>query len=309
MDEFRLVEKLMGSAFELIIRDTDKTRAERLLRDGRNEIKRLENLLTEFDPLSCTSQLNANAGIRSVQVDAEVYQLIQRCISLSNLTQGAFDITVGPLKKLYNFKREDFIFPEKSAVKNALLRVGFRQIALLDDNHVFLKKKGMHISFAAVGKGYAADQVKKLWQEKAVSHGVINASGDLTVMGQKSDDRPWQIGIANPDETSEVLCYLPVENASVATSGDYEQFFMRGGTRYAHTMDPQTGKPVSGIKSVSVISPGAELCDALATAVFVMGIEVGIHFINQLPQTHCLIINDKNEVFHSRNLNFKHAEN
>ncbi|MDQ6478673.1 FAD:protein FMN transferase [Dyadobacter sp. LHD-138] len=309
MDEFRLVEKLMGSAFELIIRDTDKTRAEMLLRDGHNEIKRLESLLTEFDPLSCTSQLNANAGIRSVQVDVEVYQLIQRCISLSNLTQGAFDITVGSLKKLYNFKNEDFIFPEKSAVKNALSSVGFRHITLLDDNHVFLEKKGMHISFAAVGKGYAADQVKKMWQEKAVSHGVINASGDLTVMGQKSDARRWQIGIANPDEASEVLCYLPLENASVATSGDYEQFFMRGGIRYAHTMDPRTGKPVSGIKSVSVISPGAELCDALATAVFVMGIEVGIHFINQLPQTHCLIINDKNEVFHSRNLNFKHAEN
>lgn len=309
MDEFRLVEKLMGSAFELIIRDTDKTRAEALLLEGRDEIKRLENLLTEFDPLSCTSQLNANAGIRSVRVDAEVYQLIRRCISLSNLTQGAFDISVGPLKKLYNFKNENFIFPEKSAVKNALSCVGFRHVALLDDNHVFLKKKGMHISFAAVGKGYAADKVKKMWQEKGVSHGVINASGDLTVIGQKSDGRPWQIGIANPDETSEVLCYLPVENASVATSGDYEQFFMRGGTRYAHTIDPRTGKPVSGIKSVTVISPGAELCDALATAVFVMGIEVGIHFINQLPQTHCLIINDKNEVFHARNLNFKHAEN
>jgi thiamine biosynthesis lipoprotein len=308
MDEFRLAEKLMGSAFELIIRDTDKTRAEERLLEGRDEIKRLENLLTEFDRLSHTSRLNTNAGIKPVQVDAEVYQLIRRCIGLSSLTRGAFDISVGPLKKLYNFKNEKFVFPEKSAVKKTLSVVGFQEIALLDDNHVFLKKKGMHISFAAIGKGYAADQVKKLWQEKGVSHGVINASGDLTVIGRKSDDRSWQIGIANPDATNEVLCYLPVENASVATSGDYEQFFMRGGNRYAHTIDPRTGKPVSGIKSVSVISPGAELCDALATAVFVMGIEVGVHFINQLPKTHCLIINDKNEVFHSRNLNFKHAE-
>jgi len=308
MDEFRLVEKLMGSAFELIIRDHDKTSAEALLAEGRDEIKRLENLLTEFDKSSFTSLINANAGVKSVQVKDEVYQLIQRCIGLSNLTQGAFDITVGPLKKLYNFKNEQFIFPEKSVVRKTLSSVGFKYISLLPDNHIFLKKKGMHISFAAIGKGYAADKVKKLWIEKGVAHGVINASGDLTVIGEKTDERPWQIGIANPDNAQDVLCFLPIQNASVATSGDYEQFFMRAGTRYAHTLDPRTGKPVSGIKSVTVVGPGAELCDALATGVFVMGVEVGLHFINQLPQTHCLIINDKNEVFHSRNLNFKYAE-
>jgi len=308
MDEFRLVEKLMGSAFELIIRDTEKAGAEALLKEGRDEIKRLENLLTEFDKSSFTSLINKNAGVKSVQVDEEVYQLIARCIGLSNLTQGAFDISVGPLKKLYNFKNEKFVFPERNAIRKTLSSVGFKNILLLPDNHIFLKKKGMNISFAAIGKGYAADKVKKLWIEKSVSHGVINASGDLTVIGKKIDDRPWQIGIANPDDAQDVLCFLPIENASIATSGDYEQFFMRSGTRYAHTLDPRTGKPVTGIKSVTVVGPGAELCDALATAVFVMGVNVGLHFINQLPQTHCLIINDKNEVFHSRNLNFKYAE-
>jgi len=308
MDEFRLVERLMGSAFELIVKDSDQARAEMLLTEGRNEIKRLENLLTEFDKSSFTSLINENAGIKPVQVDGEVYQLIQRCIGLSNLTQGSFDISVGPLKKLYNFKNEQFVFPDKNAVKRTLSTVGFQHISLLPDNQVFLKKKGMYISFAAIGKGYAADKVKKLWLEKGVENGVINASGDLTVIGKKTEERPWQIGIANPDHTDDVLCFLPIENASIATSGDYEQFFMRGGKRYAHSLDPRTGKPISGIKSVTVVSPSAELCDALATAVFVMGIEVGLHFINQLPLTHCLIINDKNEVFHSRNLNFKYAE-
>lgn len=308
MDEFRLVEKLMGSAFELIIVDSDKIRAEQLLEEGRDEIKWLENMLTEFDQSSFTSMLNESAGIRPVEVDVEVYELIRRCIHLSNLTQGAFDITVGPLKKLYNFKNEGFVFPEKHAVKKILSFIGFQHISLLDNHKIFLKKKGMHISFAAVGKGYAADKVKALWLEKGVQNGVINASGDLTVIGKKSEEKPWQIGIANPDMANEVLCFLPVENASVATSGDYEQYFMRNGKRFSHNIDPRTGKPVSGIKSVTVISPGAELCDALATAVYVMGIEVGLHFINQLPQTHCLIINDKNEVFHSRNLNFKYAE-
>jgi thiamine biosynthesis lipoprotein len=308
MDEYRLVEKLMGSAFELIIRDSDKASAERLLVEGRDEIKRLENLLTEFDPSSFTSLLNKNAGVKPVQADAEVYQLIQRCVQLSNLTKGTFDITVGPLKRLYNFKKEHFVFPDKNEVKKALLSVGFQHIVFLEENKIYLKKRGMHISFAAVGKGYAADRVKKLWLDKGVQNGVVNASGDLTVIGRKSEEMPWQIGIANPDLTSEVLCYLPVENASVATSGDYEQYFVRNGKRYAHTIDPATGKPVSGIKSVTVISPAAELCDALATAVYVMGVEAGLYFIDQLPQTRCLIINDQNEVHHSQNLEFKYVE-
>ena len=308
MNEFRLVDKLMGSAFELIIVDDDKSKAEKLLQEGRDEIKRLERLLTEFDESSFTSQLNINAGIKPVPVDAEVYELIKRCINISNLTQGAFDITVGPLKKLYNFKNEQFVYPEKHAVKKTISLIGSQQISFLDDSFIFLKKKGMHVSFAAVGKGYAADKVKQLWLAKGVQNAVINASGDLTVIGKKSEEKPWQIGIANPDSANEVLCYLPIENASIATSGDYEQFFMHKGKRYSHNIDPKTGRPVSGIKSVTVISPGAELCDALATAVYVMGVEVGLHFINQLPQTHCLIINDKNEVFPSRNLNFKYAE-
>jgi thiamine biosynthesis lipoprotein len=308
MNEFRLVEKLMGSAFELIIVDDDQVKAEELLQAGRDEIKRLEKLLTEFDESSFTSQLNTNAGIKPVQVDDEVFALIKRCINISSLTQGAFDITVGRLKKLYNFKNEQFVYPEKQAVKKSLSLVGSQHISFLSDNGIFLKKKGMHISFAAVGKGYAADKVKQLWLAKGVQNGVINASGDLTVIGKKSPEKHWQIGIANPDVPNEVLCYLPIENASIATSGDYEQFFIHKGKRYSHNIDPRTGKPVSGIKSVTVISPGAELCDALATAIYVMGVEVGLHFANQLPQTHCLIINDKNELFPSQNLNFKYAE-
>lgn len=307
MSEFRHVEKLMGSAFELIISDDDQARAEELLLQGRDEIKRLERLLTEFDSASFTSRLNEAAGIKPVQADEEVYELVRRCIGLSNLTQGAFDITVGPLKKLYNFKNEHFVLPAKNSVKKTREVVGFQHISLLDDFSVYLRKKGMFISFAAVGKGYAADKVKKLWQELGVKNGVINASGDLTVLGEKAAGIPWQVGIANPDHRDEVLFHLPVSNASVATSGDYEQFFISAGKRYSHNIDPRTGKPVTGIKSVTVISPGAELSDALATAVYIMGVDVGLHFVNQLPNTHCLIIDDRNAVFHSRNLNFDYA--
>jgi len=303
-----MTRKLMGSAFELIVLEDDKNLAELALEAGLNEIKRLEELLTEYEQTSFTSLLNKNAGKIPMQAEEEVYDLLKRCINVSQLTQGSFDITVGPLKKLYNFKNERFILPDKKAVKNALKLTGYQNISLLEDRNIFLQKTGMHISFNAIGKGYAADRVKKLWTNMGIQNGVVNASGDLTVLGKKADGEAWKIGIADPDDPEKILCYLPIDNASVATSGDYEQYFVKNGIRYAHTIDPKTGKPVTGIKSVTVISPGAELSDALATAVFVMGIKTGIHFINQLPHTHCLIIDDHNRISHSANLTFEYEK-
>lgn len=307
MNEHKIVRKLMGSVFELIIIDNDKERAERFLEEGVNEIKRLENLLTEYQNSSFTSLLNKSAGVNPVPADKETYELILRCLQLSQLTQGSFDITVGPLKRLYNFRNEGFSLPEKSQIKKALSVIGYQHISLMEDWNVYLKKKGMHISFNAIGKGYAADCVKKMWQQTGVEKGVVNASGDLTVIGKKSDGQLWKIGIADPDNPDNILCYIPIDDASVATSGDYEQYFMKNGIRYAHTLDPKTGKPVTGIKSVTIISPKAELSDALATAVFVMGVKPGLHFINQLPQTHCLIIDDRNQISYSSNLVFEYV--
>jgi thiamine biosynthesis lipoprotein len=161
----------------------------------------------------------------------------------------------------------------------------------------------MHISFAAIGKGYAADCVMKLWKQRGIKSGVINASGDLTLWGKRANGSNWKVGIASPDNKDEIILWIPVEEGSVATSGDYEQFFVHDGIRYSHNINPITCKPLTGIKSVSVVSSSAELCDALCTAVYVMGVEVGLHFINQLPKTHCLIIDDANKIHHSKNLN------
>jgi thiamine biosynthesis lipoprotein len=186
--------------------------------------------------------------------------------------------------------------------------VGFNKIDLTTPNEIYLNTPGMHIAFGAIGKGYAADCVKKLLINKGITNGVVNASGDLTAWGKRADGRSWKIGIADPDEPSQILAWLPVENGSVATSGDYEQYFMRDGIRYAHNLDPKTGRPIKGIKSVTIFSPSAELSDALATSVFVMGVDVGLHFINQLPGVHGLIINDQNQIFNSHHLKINRYE-
>ena len=161
---------------------------------------------------------------------------------------------------------------------------------------------GMHIGFGAIGKGYAAYKTMKLMQQKGVSGGVINASGDLCAWGTKHDGSHWNAGIANPDSPNEILLWLQLNGLSIATSGNYEQYFELNGVRYAHNINPRNGRPVTGIKSVSIISPHAELCDALATAVTVMGVDRGLRLINQLPQTHCIIIDDRDQMHFSNNI-------
>lgn len=298
--EYRRHARLMGSAFEFVLLTEDG--GEELLDAAVAEVKRIEYLLTEFSETSQTALLNKNAGKESVSIDAEVYDIIKRSKQISAITQGAFDITSGLLKKMYNFKGQQFSLPDDVQLSNALKCVGYKNISLLDGHRIFLTQPNMHIGFGAIGKGYAADKVKELLINKGVTSGVINASGDLTAWGTRVDGKPWKVGIANPNDTDKTIAWLPILNSSVATSGDYEQYFEINGVRYSHSIDPKTGKPVKGIKSVTVVSPSAELSDALATAVTIMGREIGMHFIEQLPNTHCLLVTDKNEIVTSKHL-------
>jgi FAD:protein FMN transferase len=307
MKEHRRQARLMGSDFEFIV-VTDADTDQGLLDDCITEVKRLETLLTEFSETSATAQINHAAGNHTVEVPGEVYHLIKRCKELSALTQGAFDITAGVLKRLYNFKGGDFTWPDKTTLKQKLGLSGYDKINLTPPSQIKLEKEGMHIAFGAIGKGYAADCVKALLVHRGVTSGVVNASGDLTAWGKRPDGSPWKVGIADPDAPDRILLWLPIEGNSVATSGDYEQFVMRDGIRYSHTVDPKTGLPIKGIKSVSIVSPSAELSDALATAVFVMGADVGLHFLEQLPHVHGLIVNDKNKIFASRHLKLQKHE-
>ncbi len=298
----------MGSAFELIVGAESREEADAFIHSGVAEIQRIERLLTEFDESSVTSLINREAGQHPVVVDREVYALIERCVKLSELTQGAFDITIGPLKKLYQFKKGNYDFPDKKILHEAMGKVGYKNISLLPGYKVFFSKAGMRISFAAVGKGYAADRVKQLWLDMGVRSGVVNASGDLTVMGAKADGSPWLAAVADPDRPDARLLHMPLVDTSAATSGDYEQFFIKDGIRYSHTLDPLTGLPLRGVKSVTVISPGAELSDALATAVYVMGSDVGMHFINQISAAKCIMIDERNNLLFSKNIRFENAK-
>ncbi len=296
----------MGTSFSLGVVAENKQMADRWLKMGVNEIKRLEALLSVYQSTSVTSRINRQASENDVIIDEETFGLLERAIAISKLTKGDFDITTNPLKKLFSFKNTQFEIPSESAIKEVLKVVGYKNIELKKDNSsVKFKTIGTQISFNAIGKGYAADRVKMLWKKQGVTSGFINASGDLSAFGIKVDGSYWNVGIAHPEMTNNAVLNIPLYNASLATSGDYEQHFLYKGKRYSHNINPHTGIPLSGIKSVSVVSPSAELSDALATAVYVKGTEKGLKFIDQLPQTHCVIIDDSNTLYFSKNLQYE----
>ncbi len=305
MREYSRIAKLMGSSFKLSVVENDPIRAEKLLQVGIDEIVRIEELLSEFKSTSEVSKINQSAGSETLKVNQECYALIERSLAISELTNGCFDITVGALKKIYDFKNAEFKMPSRVRINETLNRVGYKKVRLNPENRsLSFDHENLRISFAAIGKGYASDRVKAIWKQEGVFGGYVNASGDLNTFGCKPDGTEWRVGIANPDKKEEMLLFIPGTEVSVATSGDYEQFFEYKGRRYSHNINPHTGRPLSGIKSVSIVSPSAELSDALATAVYVMGRKEGINFVDQLPQTHAIIIDDQNNLFLSKDLEY-----
>ncbi|MBS1510834.1 MAG: FAD:protein FMN transferase [Bacteroidetes bacterium] len=298
--------KLMGNAFELTAVAETAAMADACIDAGIAEIQRIEKLLTTFNENSETSLINRNAGIAPVTVSRETYNIIERSIRISGITQGAFDITYGSIdKRLWNFDESMTELPSPKMAKKMVRLINYRNIILDHDAcTVFLKEPGMRIGFGGIGKGYAAEMAKVVMKEKGTIAGIVNASGDLTTWGTQPDGTPWTVGIVHPDFKGHPFSYMNISDRAVATSGNYEKFVMINGKKYSHTIDPRTGLPVSGIKSVTIFSPNAEVCDALATPVTIMGVEKGLNLINQLHQVECVIIDDHNKIYSSKNIKY-----
>jgi thiamine biosynthesis lipoprotein len=307
LDKFKRQIKLMGNQFEIIVVANHQAFADEKIDLAIAEIKRIEQLLTTFKPDSQTNLINDNAGIKPVKVDTEVFELIKRSIKISEISQGAFDITYGSIdKSLWNFDVNMVALPSKEVAKQSVSLINYQNVILDEEEQtVFLRNEGMRIGFGGIGKGYAADCARKLLIANGVESGIVNASGDLVTWGMQPNGKPWTAGIANPNQKNKAFSSLNISNMAIATSGNYEKFAIIDGKKYSHTIDPKTGYPVSGIKSTTIICPQAELADALATPVMVMGVNVGLNLINQLKNVACIIITDDDVLYTSKNINIK----
>jgi len=294
----------MGNHFEITVVGTDEKWAFEKIDLGVAEIKRIETLLTTFDESSETNLINANAGIEPVKVSSEILNLIDRSIRISSVTQGAFDLSYGSVdNSLWNFDTTMTSLPDAKMAKSRVKLINYRNIIIdKEKSTVYLKEKGMRIGFGGIGKGYAADAAKKVMQKAGVESGVVNASGDLITWGTQPDGSIWTIGIVHPEYANSVFSYMNISGLSVATSGNYEKYIMIGGKKYSHTINPRTGLPVSGIKSVTIISTNAEIADAMATPVMIMGIEAGLDMINQIKDIEAIVIDDNNKLYASNNI-------
>jgi thiamine biosynthesis lipoprotein len=293
----------MGSRFEITAVHPDAATAWRAVEAAYAEVDRLEALISEWIEGSEVSALNRAAGVRPVHVSPEVLALVRRALAVSRLTDGAFDVTFLAVGRLWDFHAERPTLPDPAALREALAGVGADKV-VLDEvaGTVFLPDPRTRIGFGAIGKGWAANVGVRVLRSYGVTGGVVNAGGDLLAFGRREDGRPWRVGIANPLDRDRLFGYLEVTDQAVVTSGDYESFVEIAGQRFSHILDPRTGYPAREVRSATIVCPDAELADALATAVSVLGVEKGLALIDALHGVDGLLVDARGKIFLSANL-------
>ena len=302
-ENFKRTLILMGSRFDITVVASNEKEGNEYIDSAIFEIARIEKLISSWDVNSETSLINKLSGIKPIKVDKELFDLIERSIAISTLTNGAFDISYASMDRIWNYDGTMREMPSEEKISSSIKKVGYQNIIIdKEAQTVFLKLKGMKIGFGAIGKGYAADKAKALLIEKGVKAGIINASGDLNAWGKQANGTDWMVAITNPLNKNKVFSWLPINDSAIVTSGNYEKFISFNGIRYSHIIDPRTGYPSTGIISTSIMTSNAELADAISTSVFVMGVETGLDFINQLKGVDCIIIDEQNKIHTSNNI-------
>jgi len=281
---------LMGSSAHIEASGADQATCERAVQEAKAEIERLDVMMTDWKPDSALMDINKAAGDHPVKVPPELYFVIQGSLEMSELTGGAFDISFAGAGKLWNWRAPDPQIPTPDAIAKALTNVGYQGIVLDPDARtVFLQRPGMRIGLDGIAPGYAGDRAMEKIRALGITDAAIDMSGDLMLSGKK-DGAPWQVAIKHPRDHDKDIAILPVENAAVSTSGDYERAFVKDGKRYSHIIDPRTGWPAEGCMSVSIIAPVLGFADALATGVFVLGPEAGMALVEKLDRVEAIIV-------------------
>ena len=301
----------MGSPFGVTAVAPSEEQARQAVEAAFAEIDRIENRISSWRADSETAALNQNAGQGAMAVSDELFGLVRRSLAVSKLTGGAFDITFAGAGVLWDFKAKPPKRPDAEALERSLGRVGYEKVVLdAEARTIELLLPGMRLGFGGIGKGYAANRAVHTLKELGITGGLVNAGGDLVAFGRQADGGAWTIGLADPMSPDTVFASLDLVDQAIVTSGDYERFFEVDGVRYAHILDPRTGEPVRGLRSVSVVCPDGELADALATSVFVLGVDEGLRLVNSLRGVEALIIDQDGRLHPSKSFHttFKQAE-
>ncbi|MEW6086722.1 MAG: FAD:protein FMN transferase [bacterium] len=301
-DKYRKTEEtrfIMGTIVDIKIYRAEKEKARAVIKKAFDEIERIDKLFSHYKEDSIIAKINNNSG-RWIEVPGEVLNLVDRAVKFSDLTGGAFDITIGPVVNLWGFgPSRNRRVPSRAEISDKLSLVNYKNIEIDKEKNRIKIKKGMRLDMGGIAKGYAVDCAVKILRENGINNALVNAGGDIFVMGEKKKEEFFNIGIQHPRKEKEIIQSLKVSDVSVITSGDYENYFIEDGKRYHHIFNPKTGYPSNLCQSVTIITR-SHAVDILSTGIFVLGPEKGIELVESIPGAECFIIDESGKIIKSK---------
>lgn len=296
------VQMQMGTLVKITAVARSEPIAQAAATAGFGEIHRLEELLSTWIPTSELSRVNTSAGVKPVSVSQETMTVVQGAIQVAEMTDGGFNIAIGPAVDAWNVA-EGRRVPTESELESLRPLVDLQAVhAYVTTQTIFLEKTGMRIDVGGIGKGYAADQAVIAMKQAGAVAGVVALSGDIKTFGQLPGGRKFPVGIQHPRKEGDVLTFIDLEDEAISTAGDYERFFEHDGVRYHHILDPKTLQPARSCQSVTVIAREGIWADGLDTGIFVMGVESGMRLVEALPDVEAIIVDHEGLVHVSSGL-------
>jgi thiamine biosynthesis lipoprotein len=270
-------ETIMGTQVTLTVVAPTAGEAEAAAAAGMAELRRLDAMMSLYKDDSEITKVNRAAGKAPVTVSPEMIEVVEAAAAVSELTKGAFDVTIGPISVLWQMKLKGGNLPTAAEISRVLPLVNYRNVVVdRKASTLFLSKSGMIMDLGGCAKGYGADRVAAIFRARGIANAVIAVAGDIWVLGRRADGKPWRIGIQHPRDKDRTLAVLELRDRYISTSGDYERFVIREKKRLHHIIDPRTGMPAEGTISVTVVGDRGALIDPLTTGLFILGQEQGL---------------------------------
>ena len=297
---FKQEQSIMGTRITVEFWEEDDRHAELCAEQVFSEMQRIDALMSPYKPNSELSRINQQAAKQAVPISEEMLKLLKKSRQVSQMSNGAFDITFSSVGYLYDYRKG--IKPSEEEIKKSLVSINYQHV-LIDEakRTVRYAHPDVRIDLGGIAKGYAVDNGIAILVDCGIKGGLISAGGDSRILGDRGN-RPWMMGIRHPRKKDEVAVVLPLSNSAISTSGDYERFFIEDGKRYHHIISPSTGKSVSATWSATVIGPDATTTDALSTTLFVLGQEKGMQLVESLAGIDAVIIDAQGQMHYSSGL-------
>ena len=293
-------EPIMGTRIAVEVWHADAAAAEAAIDAVIAEMHRIDSLMSTYKPESQVSQVNREAAAGPVKVDPELARLVARALEFSRMSGGAFDITYASVGYLYDYRAGKH--PTDAEIAAALPAINWRHVVVdLSGSTIRFLEPGVRIDLGGIAKGHAVDSCIALLEARGISNATVTAGGDSRILGDRRG-RPWIVGIRHPDDRERVIARIPLEDAAISTSGDYERFFDEDGVRYHHIIDPKTGKSPHGVRSVTIIAPTSTLAEGLTKSVFILGPERGMALVAEQADVDAVVVTAEGKVLYSSGL-------